>query len=267
MGEAAVNLAFLGATSYLIGRDVYGRLPAFPTTSSKRFRGGEPTATTGMDDEVCDPSARPSRAPSSHLPRSLSRSVKDCCETLLERKWVDSDASGAVPAYTSGRVNCLNDIGQGTAANNRVGNKIIMKRLQIAGYLFLPYTSATDLYRMVVVVDTECFGTLCSWGQYVSGGTNYLYQMPSNETVGKGKRFAPLVDKTIVVNNDSQTSSGGCDKIVPFSIDIPLFGSTHYNGSAGTYSDIVKNSLCLIEVSQLGVVVSNWTARLTYLDG
>lgn len=267
MGEAAVNLAFLGATSYLIGRDVYGRLPSLPTTSSKRFRGGEPSATVSMDDEVCDPSARPSRAPSSHLPRSVARDVKACCESLLEQKWVDSAESGAVPAYTSGRVSCLNDIGQGTAHNNRIGNKILMKRLQLSGYLFLPYTSATDLYRLVVVIDTECFGTLCSWGQYVSGGTNYSYQMPSNETVGKGKRFTVLADKTIALNNDTQTTSGGCDKIVPISLDIPLFGSTHYNGNAGTYSDIVKNSLCVLEVSQLGVVVSNWTARLTYLDG
>lgn len=267
MGEAAVNLAFLGVTSYLVGRDVVSYLPSLPKTSSKRFRGGEPSATTSMDDEVCDPSTLPPRPSASHLPRPVARAVKDCCESLLEQKWSDSAVSAVVPAYTSGRVTCLNDLGQGAAPNERIGNRILMKNLDLAGYLFLPQTAACDIYRFVVVIDTECFGNICTWGQYVSGHTNFLYQMPSASTVGRGKRFTVLADKTVAINNYTTTGTNGCDKIIPFQLRIPLFGSAHYNASAGTISDIVKNSLCLIEVSQLGLCVSNWTARLTFLDG
>lgn len=272
MAEAAVNLAFLGVTSYLVGRDIYGYLPSFPRTSptrAKRFRGGEPHATVSMDDEVCDPAAQPPR-PSRHsgLPRAVRAQVKACCETLLEAKYVEEAVSGAVPTVaTTPRVTCLNDIGQGTAANNRVGNKIICKYLQIEGILFLDANAASDYYRLAVVIDHECFGAICTWGQYVQGTpTNSVYSLPSMETVGKGRRFTTLVDRLIPINNDVGTTNGAA-KLQTFSLKVPLNFSTHYNGNAGTVSDIVRNSICVIEGSQGGIVQARWISRVVYLDG
>lgn len=269
MADAAVNLAFLGVTSYLVGRDVLSYVPSLPRTSSKRFRGvEEPTATLPMDD-ACDPAALPPRTSHrSSLPSSVRREVKACCEGLFETKYVEEAVSGVVPTVaTAPRVTCLNDLGQGTSATQRVGNKIICKYLQLEGVLFLDANAASDYYRMVIVIDHECYGSVCTWGQYVQGTAgNAVYSLPSMETVGKGRRFTTLVDKLIPINNDVGTVNGAA-KLQAFSLKVPLNFSTHYSGNAGTISDIVKNSLCVIEGSQGGVVQSRWIARVVFLDG
>lgn len=266
MAEAAINLGFLAATTLAIGRDVYGRLPSYPTTSGKRFR-GEPGATPLMD-EVCDPAALPprtSRGPS--LAPAARRAVKACCESLLEAKYIQESVSGTVPSVaTTPRVTCLNDLGQGTTATTRVGNKIICKGIQIEGILALPIDAASDVYRLVLVIDHECFGSACTWAQYVQGtSSNAVYSLPSMETVGKGKRFTTLVDRLIPINNTVGPTHGPLFQ--SFSIKVPLNFSAMYSGNAGTISDIVRNSLCLIEGSSAGNVTSYWQAQLVFLDG
>lgn len=269
MAEAAVNLAFLGVTSYVVGRDIYGYLPSLPKTSSKRFRGGEPTVTHEMDD-TCDPAAQPPRirhGPS--LPGPTRAAVKACCESLFEQKYVeDYQASGAVPSTTvAGRVLCLNDLGQGTTATTRVGNKILMKYLQIEGMAYLPANTESDVYRLVVVLDHECFGASCTWTQYIQGASsNRVYSLPSMETVGKGKRFTTLVDKLIPLNATAVNTATPI-KFCPFSLTVPLNCSTTYSGNSGTIADVVRNSLCVIEASSGGRVVAEWNSRLVFLDG
>lgn len=270
MGEAAINLAFLGATTYLVGRDVVSYLPSLPKTSGKRLR-GEPTATVSMDDEVCDPATLPPRI--SHGPRlapATRRAVKACCESLLEQKYVDERVTGVVPAATTGagRVTCLNDIGQGTSHNNRIGNKILNKYLEIQGTILLPDTSPSDVYRLIVVWDRECFGSICTWGQYTQGTpSSQVYSLPSGQTVGKNMRFTTLVDKSFTCNRGDAPASGASVPVQVFSLTIPLHRTTTYDGNAGTISDIIGNSLCCIEVSRGGAVSVEWQSRIFYLDG
>lgn len=265
----AVELGFLGAASYAVYRDVASRFPASQTSPvrSKRLR-GEPSATLdAMAEEVCDPAVLPVRAPRSHLRPGLAQEVRACCESLGELKWIESTASGAVPAYSgSPRVTCLNDLGQGTTVSTRNGNKIICKAVQLEGFVHIPANQGSDLYRLIVVIDSECYGSICSFAQYVQASSSAVYALPSAETVGKGKRFTTLVDKFIAVNNVTQTTAGGCANFHPFSIRIPLNLPTHYSGNAGTISDIIKNSLCVIECSQYAQCISEWQARLTFLD-
>lgn len=269
MAEAAVNLAFLGVTSYVIGRDIYGYLPSLPKTSSKRLR-GEPTVTLPMDDETCDPATLPpriSRGPA--LAPAARQAVRACCESLLEQKWVEERITGVVPQATAvPRVTCLNDLSQGTSASNRVGNKILMKALQIEGIFFLSPTADSDIYRFIVVLDHECFGASCTFSQYVQGGpSQQVYSLPSMETVGKGRRFTTLMDKSMVIDRQDSPAAGGASVFRTFSVVIPLSSSASYSGNTGTISDIVRNSLCVIEASAGGRVNSEWQARLVYLDG
>lgn len=267
MGEAAVNLGFLAATTLAIGRDVYGRLPESARTSSKRLR-GEPTVTLPMED-ACDPAALPPTRGRASLPPPVRKAVKQCCEELLEQKWVEEGVTGTVPAVaTSQRVTCVNDIGQGTTATTRVGNKILMKYLLIEGIAYLGTNTDSDVYRLIVVMDHECFGAACTWAQYTQGTAvaTSVYALPSMETVGSGKRFTTLVDKQIPVNAVAAPAASP-QHYVPFSIRIPLAASAHYSGNAGTVSDLVRNSICVIETSAGGRVTSNWVARLTFLDG
>lgn len=266
MAEAAINLGFLAATTYVIGRDVYGRLPSLPTTSGKRFR-GEPSATP-MDDEVCDPAALPTRHGSSGLPRRQARAVKACCESLLELKCSYSTASGAVPSSgAGGRVTTCNDLSQGTGVGNRVGNKIINKELVISGYINLPANKDVDIFRLIAVVDTDCFGSAPTLANYFQGGTTSVFEIPSHETVGRNKRFAILADHMVPISNTTTTGAGGVGVLKTFSFKIPLNCSTHYSGNAGTVSDITKNGIFILECSLNANVNVDYSARLCFLDG
>lgn len=261
MAEAAINLGFLAATTYVIGRDVYGRLPSLPITSGKRLR-GEPSATP-MDDEVCDPSSVPSRARG--LPAAAARSVMECC---LETKCVYSTQAGTVTsAGAGGRVTCVNDLSQGTGVGNRVGNKITNKLLDISGYINLPANKDVDLYRLIVVVDTNTFGAAPTLANYMQGGTTSVYELPSHETVGKGKRFAVVADHMVPLSNTTTTGAGGVGVLKTFSYKLPLYCSTQYSGNAGTVSDIAKNGIFIIDCSLNGNVNVDYSARLCFLDG
>lgn len=266
----AVEAAFLGAAGYAIYRDVRGYFPSSTTSPPrpKRFR-GEPSASNEMDDETCDPGFLPPLPPRSGLSAPFHREVKACCESLLEAKWVDSIYSGTVSAYTgTPAVQCLNDLGQGAGASQRVGNKIVMKNLKIEGFISLPAASAVDLVRLIVVIDTNCYGAACSWAQYVQGSTNNVIAFASAETVGKGKRFVPLMDKLITMQSSNGTGAGvGTETLRTFSVELPLRCSAAYSGVAGTVGDLVKNSICFIAVSGNGLCSISYQARLFYLDG
>lgn len=272
MAEAAVNLAFLGATTYLVGRDIYGYLPSLPTTSSstqKRLR-GEPAATVSMDDETCDPATLPPRASRGPpLAPGLRKAVKACCETLLEAKYCQDRVTGTVPVATGvARVTCLNDLGQGNTAETRVGNKILMKELSLEGTIYLPPTLDADIYRLIVVLDHECYGSACTFAQYTQGTVSQqIYSLPSMETVGKSKRFTVLADKQIVLNRADPPGASSSSVLHTISVKIPLNCSAQYSGNAGTISDLVRNSLCVIEVSSAGRCGADWNSRLVYLDG
>lgn len=271
MGEAAINLAFLGVSSYIVGRDIYSRLPSLPKTpSGKRFR-GEPGATVSMDDEVCDPATLPPRTSGGgpRLSRPLRAAVKGCCESLLEAKYSLEQITGVVPtAVTAARVTCLNDLQQGTSAGNRLGNRILMKYLQVEGVVYLNSSGQSDLYRLIIVIDHECYGSLCTYAQYTQGTpAAAIYSLPSLQTVGKSRRFTTLVDKTVALNRHTPTGASGTFELVPISLRVPLNSSAFYSGNAGTYSDLVRNSICMLEVSSGGTVVADLEARLVFLDG
>lgn len=271
MAEAAINLGFLAATTYIVGRDAYSYLPSspFPKTSSKRLR-GEPSVTHAMDEDTCDPATRPpriSRGPA--LAPSARAAVRSCCESLLEQKFSQDRVTGVVP-LASGvpRVTCLNDLSQGTDASQRIGNKILMKSLQIEGQFFLAPNVDSDIYRFIVVLDHECFGASCTFSQYTQGApSQQIVTLPSWETVGKGKRFTTLVDKSMVIQRPDAPGATAASVLRTFSLTIPLSASAMYSGNTGTISDLVRNSLCVIEASAAARVNVEWQSRLLYLDG
>ena len=87
------------------------------------------------------------------------------------------------------------------------------------------------------------------------------------ETVGKGKRFTTLMDKTMVIQRPDAPGASAASVERTFSVTIPLSASATYSGNSGTISDLVRNSLCVIEASSAARVNVDWQARLVYLDG
>ena len=230
----------------------------------KRARLTQPGATPRMpyDEASMDPtssSVRVKRAPG--FSTRERKAVKACCEAVLEEKFLaDTKANAVVPA--AGVLQCVNDMNQGTAEGARVASQVTNKYLLIRGVVTLPATATTDVFRLTVLSDHECFGTLCTVSQTLESANFLAIRNYQNRD-----RFRFLFDKTFVLVNPTTPAAGASVTQQVFEMKIPLDFRTMYNGNAGTIGDVVKNSICVQEISQGGLCTSAWNSQLVYLDG
>lgn len=280
-GEAAEALFDVANAVYHIPalyRDVRDKV----TYVRKRFRGSNPEFSTPEPPEDYRPPPMPKRVhhdgpdeelfvgtqaplyPRTHRPRvapRLAKAIKECC---LAPKRISEGRTGAAVSASGEAIVCLNDMSQGTSDATRIGDEVQFMDLKINGTVALPGTAATDVYRLTIVLDHECFGSLCTYAQvYENTAVNTLayslFQWTNRD------RFSVLFDHAIALCNRSTPGAGASGDIKTFNIHIPLRFKTKYSGNAGTIGDIVKNSLCLLQTSQNGVCVAQWAAHLEFM--
>lgn len=282
MGEEALellsDLATVAWGAPQIARDVYrgaqrlrgyagefaspstlGPDPYEPTSTPRRMpKRHHATDDSYADEETLVGTRRPLEV--RHTTTPLARAVQACC--LQERVSTDSRSSAAVSA-TGETVVCLNDFSQGTGIGSRVGDVAYFKKVIFKGYMLLPGTAQYDMIRMTIVLDHECFGTTCSYGN-VFDVTTTGDLVNSTFAYGNKDRFAILFDKTFALQNQSATGAGGAGQIKEFEIVLPLHFKTQYNGNAGTVGDIVRNSLCLLQSSLVGSASLYWRNEIVF---
>lgn len=280
-GEAAEALFDVANAVYhlpALYRDVRDKV----TYVRKRFRGSNPEFSTPEPPEGSPPPFMPKRVhndgpdeetfigtqaplfPRTHHPRvapRLAKAIKECC---LSPKLLQDSRTGAAVSAAGETIVCLNDLSQGVSDSTRIADDVQYLDLKINGVAALPGTAATDVYRLTVVLDKECFGNLCTYGQVLynttSGTLSYsLFNWQNKD------RFVVLFDHAIALTNRSATGASGAGDLKTFNIHLPLRFKTKYNGNAGTIGDIVKNSLCLLQCSQNGAVVVQWASQLEFM--
>lgn len=225
-----------------------------PSSRKRSHVGGEEEEYLGAHA----PLRVPAHAPSG-LPRGLAQKIRRCC--LQQKASFTSQANTQIP--NSGlAVVCLNDMSQGTADGDRIANEILNVKLIIRGYCSIAGTVTLDAYRLMVMLDRECYGNLCTYAQVLEA-VNYL--SPFNFEAKE--RFVPLFDHSFAMINRSTPATISSGDLKLFDIVIPLRFRTTYTGDAGTISDIVKNSLCLMQISIAGNVYATWNAELVYESG
>lgn len=153
----------------------------------------------------------------------------------------------------------LNGIAQGDNIGQRTGNSLLMKRIDIKGYVQMNGT-ATDVQgvRIALVLDTQQISDDSTIGfEDVFEATQPLTSFMQDSQLG---RFTVLWDRTFHV-----TEVNGNFR-VPYKISVPLGLHVRYNGTAAT--DLQKHGMWLITVSDASAnyptVVYN--SRLRYHD-
>lgn len=203
-------------------------LESRPQNVVKRLRGyryddPEPPAVALVTPEELTVHAPPSeQAPTVHRPpRVVSETILDEMELKvsirsLSYEMEDDAWDGTDVWYNRAFVNS-DQMQQGTAANNSIGNQIIVRRLAVRGYIYNADTETVQgLYRLAVVRDSQRSAVDMDANTILFDGTEVTsHYLPWN--VGKKKRFQVIADQ---VFNPQKVITGPLR--IPFSFNIHI---------------------------------------------
>lgn len=176
---------------------------------------------------------------------------------------------------TSSGVQSIMVVPRGTGPTERIGQNIVIKRIQLAGFMnFVPTAAAfsSDLITVWMILDKECNGTLPAVLDIFSGSeAEHVYQ-----NIGNSQRFTILKKWTW----NPQTFAGTTDgtdpnthwgtQILPFNCyykcQIPVrWTNTNTDGSL---SGITQNNILFAygTAQSTGMAVVEFNARIRYDD-
>jgi len=135
---------------------------------------------------------------------------------------------------------------RGYGSNNRIGNRICVKRIEIYMYPFVAFTrSLTNpcLGRFMLYIDAQPTGALPASGADMVGASGLPFLSPIQWTMRN--RFIPVYD----VQSSSSLSYGGSgigqDKIEWYQKNFNCDLILEFDDNSGTITDSVANAICL----------------------
>ncbi len=193
-----------------------------------------------------------------------------------EQKFFDTDVDAILGtmAVTFEAAN-LNIIAQGNTESQRIGRKVILKRVDVKGIMTMPSTeSATatsDNVRLLLVCDKQTNGAA-----FVGTDLWETDNWRSFNNLANSTRFRVLQSKIYTFNASAGSGRGTTDTlsygevVVPFKLGVNLNLPLEFDNSAttGAVTTQRSNSLWLVSQSSSGsVVMSVSNARVRFMDG
>lgn len=169
---------------------------------------------------------------------------------VAEKKF--NDSSSVTDVTTTATVVNLNTMAAGDTALLRDGNKILSKTVQIRATLQLESLAANSIIRYLVVHDKNSNGVAPTAAQ-IFEGTPAVYSM---KNIGNGSRFTTLLDKIVVLNNQSDTAGAMAKAYISEFIKVPE--SLQLTAFAdGTAAVPISGSLSLIIIGDIAAGVAD----------
>lgn len=199
---------------------------------------------------------RPSPSAASRR-RNLRKTVKLCMRRLSELKHSTTNVSAAT--LVAGAVTSASILSQGTTASTRVGQQVHVSRFYVTGVCTLPAASASDCVRLLFYVDKQADGANPTVTDLLETASFYApYNMDK-----VGSRFRILSDRMIDLEAQAATVTTVTRS---FTIKTPLDFITYYQSNAGTISDVLKNGIGVIVISQAALASVAFNMQVCYTD-
>lgn len=199
------------------------------------------------------------RPVSENRARAISRiEAKRCMQRLAEKKH-NTTAIGGASIATTGQVNSLVIMSQGTSASTRTGNQTHLSLLSLMGNASLAAATAGDMLRIIVGWDHEANGANPAVTDVLE--TAAITAVYNRDKVGK--RFTILSDVTRRLEQQAATVTTA---LVPLKLTRKLNKVTYYQSNAGTISDVLKENLFVIQISLNGLVNTTLNGQICYTD-
>ncbi len=193
-----------------------------------------------------------------------------------EQKFFDTDLDAIFGTIgTTMELANLNIIVQGNTESNRIGRKVILKRVDCKGILTLPTTATntatSEVVRLLLVCDKQTNGAAFA-GTDIWETDNYR----SFNNLANSTRFRILQSKVITLNATAGSGRGTTDTldyaewVVPWKMGVNLNLPIEFDNSAttGAVTTQRSNSLWLVSQSTTGLaIMSVSNARVRFMDG
>jgi len=200
--------------------------------------------------------------------KSVRAKVKRVLFSMAEKKYFESSGTVAtIPAtWTSDSV--IDGLGQGTAATNRIGNKIYVHKIVIT-LLLAPVFSGVNangsVCRVAMYHNKEASGAL-------PGATPAIFESDSiiaNRYVPKLPQYTLLSDKTatmVISATNGATYNAAAGKVV-YRICVYPKKRIDFQSNAGTISDLFKDDYGLAYIADSNVCCSlQWKSQVVFSD-
>lgn len=196
--------------------------------------------------------------------RNIARQeAKRCMQRLAEQKHNTTGVTHA-PCPSAGAIDSLSILSQGTSATTRIGQQTHQTLLTIYGIVNLPAATASDSVRIAVGVDHEAVGSNPGVTDVLeSASINSPFNHDKVSMMGARSRMRIIGEKLIPVNGTSATVT---TIVIPFKLKFKLDFVTFYQSNAGTISDVLKDNLFVLVISDNANATVSYQAQVCYTD-
>lgn len=185
-----------------------------------------------------------------------------------EMKYLDSlQTEATVNSLGSYQMQSVNFVIIGTAATNRIGRRIHIRKIQLRIHLTLPNSTTRDAMvdrvRIVVFLNKQTNGAAPAWTDlYVNANID------SFRNLDQAQQFRILMDKTIGMSSKAAAGDGATDQYVGEertvyynkSCNIPI----EYQASGGTIGDISSNNIGVFMITENGRITASIDSRIRF---
>lgn len=202
------------------------------------------TGTKAQVTAMARTSGRRSKITYSGRRANLRKEVKLCMRRLTERKH-SSTAENPSPVAVAGNVASLSILSQGTSATTRIAQQVYVDYVEAFGVIACGAASGGDTVRIILAVDHEPIGSNPAVTDVLESAA---YNAPYNlDKVGS--RFRIVQDQTWGCYPPASSVVG---MTCPFHWKCKIRTTSFYQSNAGTISDLLKNNVFVIFLSQNG---------------
>ncbi|AGS36186.1 putative viral capsid [Circoviridae 4 LDMD-2013] len=190
-------------------------------------------------------------------------------DTGTELKFLDTSIDDAIVSTTlTVQTAGPNLIPQGTAEDERVGRKVVVKSIHWRYRCLLPSSTSqndtSEVIRVMLLLDKQCNGSYPGASEILQ--TNNDWQSFNN--LSNKDRFVTLYDKTIALNSMGNGGNGTtnesnevrhCEEFHK-KVNIPI----NFDSTTGAVTEIASNNLVVALISEGGLPVFNSNMRIRF---
>lgn len=186
----------------------------------------------------------------------------------IEKKFYDTTITLGVSAgvaSTTQATGALNlTLPQNTSANGRIGQKIVVKSIQVNLAYTLPAGAIdTDIHHIFLIQDTQANGALPAITDVFVAGPNLGNQL---REMANGARFKMLKHFEVRLNADAGVAAAFGGDLQQEKCFIKCNIPITYNSTAGAIGEIRSNNLFFVYGSIASSTTVTGAARLRYTD-
>ncbi len=188
-----------------------------------------------------------------------------------EKKFFDTVIS-STPVTTGGLVGSLSLVPQGDLAQNHVGNRLFVTKLNMRAHFFMPSTTdvaeTSDTVRIIILQDTQTNGALATVANVLASA-----DMLSFNNLTQGRRFNTLADKFVTLNTGGlagttapAVASTEVHRFLHLKHTFKTPMEMNFSGATGAITEIRSNGLLVLLISFTGIIQSVTETRIRFTD-